>query len=229
MEKQLVIAIDGPAGAGKSTVARKVADALGYLYIDTGAMYRALTLAVLRAGVPVEDAAAVTSVVERCRVDLQPGPNGNRVFLNGEEVTGEIRTLAVSNAVSQVAAIPAVRRHLVTLQRRLAGAGGVVMDGRDIGTVVLPDADLKIFLTASLEERARRRYLETQALGQGTDLEEIRKNLEERDRLDAGRAVAPLRIAEDAVVIDTTDWTVEQVVTHVLRLCRRRLEACCTE
>ncbi|OUM95843.1 MAG: cytidylate kinase [Firmicutes bacterium ZCTH02-B6] len=229
MEKRLVVAIDGPAGAGKSTVARKVAEALGYLYIDTGAMYRALTLAVLRAGAPVDDAAAVTAVVQRCRVSLAPGPNGNRVFLNGEEVTGEIRTLAVSNAVSQVAAIPAVRQHLVELQRQLARAGGVVMDGRDIGTVVLPNADLKIFLTASLEERARRRYRETQALGHGSNLEEIRKNLEERDRLDSGRATSPLRIAEDAVVIDTTDWSIEQVVTHVLRLCRRRLEACCTE
>ena len=224
-----MIAIDGPAGAGKSTVARKVAEALGYLYIDTGAMYRALTLAVLRAGVPVDDPAAVAAVVAGVRVRLEPSPAGNRVFLDGEDVTAAIRTPEVSAAVSQVAAIPEVRRRLVTLQRQLAGGGGVVMDGRDIGTVVLPHADLKVFLTADLEERARRRYLELKAVGHGLDLEEIRKNLEERDRLDSGRAVSPLRIADDAVIIDTTDRPVERVVAEVLRLCRRRLEACCTE
>ncbi|HEY8417972.1 MAG TPA: (d)CMP kinase [Limnochordales bacterium] len=229
MDKRLVIAIDGPAGAGKSTVARKVAEALGYLYIDTGAMYRALTLAVLRAGVPVDDPAAVAAVVAGVRVRLEPSPAGNRVFLDGEDVTAAIRTPEVSAAVSQVAAIPEVRRRLVTLQRQLAGGGGVVMDGRDIGTVVLPHADLKVFLTADLEERARRRYLELKAVGHGLDLEEIRKNLEERDRLDSGRAVSPLRIADDAVIIDTTDRPVERVVAEVLRLCRRRLEACCTE
>ena len=229
MEKRLVIAIDGPAGAGKSTVARKVAAALGYLYIDTGAMYRALTLAVLRAGVPVDDPAAVAAAVAGVRIRLEPSPAGNRVFLDEEDVTAAIRSPEVSAAVSQVAAIPEVRRRLVTLQRQLAAEGGVVMDGRDIGTVVLPHADLKVFLTADLEERARRRYLELQAAGHGLDLEEIRSNLEERDRLDTGRAVSPLRIADDAVIIDTTDRPVERVVAEVLRLCRRRLEACCTE
>ena len=224
-----MIAIDGPAGAGKSTVARKVAAALGYLYIDTGAMYRALTLAVLRAGVPVDDPAAVAAAVAGVRIRLEPSPAGNRVFLDEEDVTAAIRSPEVSAAVSQVAAIPEVRRRLVTLQRQLAAEGGVVMDGRDIGTVVLPHADLKVFLTADLEERARRRYLELQAAGHGLDLEEIRSNLEERDRLDTGRAVSPLRIADDAVIIDTTDRPVERVVAEVLRLCRRRLEACCTE
>jgi len=229
LEKRLVIAIDGPAGAGKSTVARKVAAALGYLYIDTGAMYRALTLAVLRAGVPVDDPAAVAAAVAGVRIRLEPSPAGNRVFLDEEDVTAAIRSPEVSAAVSQVAAIPEVRRRLVTLQRQLAAEGGVVMDGRDIGTVVLPHADLKVFLTADLEERVRRRYLELQAAGHGLDLEEIRSNLEERDRLDTGRAVSPLRIADDAVIIDTTDRPVERVVAEVLRLCRRRLEACCTE
>ena len=224
-----MIAIDGPAGAGKSTVARKVAAALGYLYIDTGAMYRALTLAVLRAGVPVDDPAAVAAAVAGVRIRLEPSPAGNRVFLDEEDVTAAIRSPEVSAAVSQVAAIPEVRRRLVTLQRQLAAEGGVVMDGRDIGTVVLPHADLKVFLTADLEERVRRRYLELQAAGHGLDLEEIRSNLEERDRLDTGRAVSPLRIADDAVIIDTTDRPVERVVAEVLRLCRRRLEACCTE
>src|SRR5690606_9632360 len=144
LEKQLVVAIDGPAGAGKSTVARQVAEALGYLYIDTGAMYRALTLAVLRAGVAVDDAAAVAAVVDTARVDLEPGPRGNRVLLNGEDVTAAIRLPEVSAAVSQVAAGPAVRERLVALQRHLAQGGGVVMDGRDIGTVVLPQADVKV-------------------------------------------------------------------------------------
>lgn len=223
------MAIDGPAGAGKSTVARKVAEALGYLYIDTGAMYRALTWAVLRAGVPVEDPAAVAEAIADAEVHLEPGPNGNRVFLNGEDVTAAIRTPAVSEAVSQVAAIPEVRRRLVTLQQQLARSRGIVMDGRDIGTVVLPDAEVKVFLTASLEERTRRRFLESRATGHGQDLDAVRKNLEERDRLDAGRAVSPLKAADDAVVIDTTHQSVEQVVAQILRLCRRRLDACCTE
>lgn len=223
------MAIDGPAGAGKSTVARKVAEALGYLYIDTGAMYRALTWAVLRAGVPVEDPAAVAEAIAAAEVHLEPGPNGNRVFLNGEDVTAAIRTPAVSEAVSQVAAIPEVRRRLVTLQQQLARSRGIVMDGRDIGTVVLPDAEVKVFLTASLEERTRRRFLESRATGHGQDLDAVRKNLEERDRLDAGRAVSPLKAADDAVVIDTTHQSVEQVVAQILRLCRRRLDACCTE
>jgi len=227
--KRLVVAIDGPAGAGKSTVARQVAEALGYLYIDTGAMYRALTLAVLRAGVAVDDAAAVAAVVDTARVDLEPGPRGNRVLLNGEDVTAAIRLPEVSAAVSQVAAVPAVRERLVALQRHLAQGGGVVMDGRDIGTVVLPQADVKVFLTASLEERARRRWLETRACGHGQDLEAVRKNLEERDRLDSSRAVAPLRVADDAVIIDTTGRPVERVVAQVLRLCRRRLDPCSTD
>ncbi len=229
MSNRLVIAIDGPAGAGKSTVARKVAEALDYLYIDTGAMYRALTLAVLRAGAPVDDPGAVSAVVEQCIVHLEQGTNGCRVFLNGEEVTDDIRSLAVSNAVSKVAAIPDVRRHLIGLQRELARGRGVVMDGRDIGTVVLPDADLKLFLTASIEERARRRFAEASARGDGADLEAVRRNLEERDRIDSGRTVSPLRVADDAIVIDTTDLTLEQVVQHVLLLCRRRLQECCTE
>lgn len=225
----IVIAIDGPAGAGKSTVARAVARALNYLYIDTGAMYRAIALAVLEAGLRPDDAERVERLARRLHVQLVPTPRGDRVLLDGRDVTEPIRTPEVSQAVSPVAAIPGVRDHLVALQRQLAGRGGVVMDGRDIGTVVLPDADVKLFLTASVEERARRRWLELQAAGHRRSLESIRENIESRDRLDATRDVSPLRKAEDAVEIDTTDKSVDEVVELVLSVVRKELSSCSTE
>jgi len=225
----LVIAVDGPAGAGKSTVARRVAAALNYLYIDTGAMYRAIALAVLEEGVGPDDGAAVERLARGLDVELVPSAAGNRVLLEGRDVTERIRAPEVSAAVSQVAALPGVRRRMVQLQRRLAAGGGVVMDGRDIGTVVFPDADVKVFLTASAEERARRRWLELRAAGHAPSLDDIRVNIESRDRLDSTRDVAPLRKAEDAVEIDTTDKTVDEVVDQVLELVRKELDSCSTE
>ncbi|MFS8581798.1 MAG: (d)CMP kinase [Limnochordales bacterium] len=225
----LVIAVDGPAGAGKSTVARRVAAALNYLYIDTGAMYRAIALAVLEEGVGPDDGAAVERLARGLDVELVPSAAGNRVLLGGRDVTERIRAPEVSAAVSQVAALPGVRRRMVQLQRRLAAGGGVVMDGRDIGTVVFPDADVKVFLTASAEERARRRWLELRAAGHAPSLDDIRANIESRDRLDSTRDVAPLRKAEDAVEIDTTDKTVDEVVDQVLELVRKELDSCSTE
>lgn len=225
----LVIAIDGPAGAGKSTVARAVAQALDYLYIDTGAMYRAVTLAVLEAGVSPSDAAAVEKVAADVRIELVPDASGLRVLLNGTDVTEQIRLPHVSDAVSPVAAVSGVRHQLVQKQREMARRGGVVMDGRDIGTVVLPDADVKLFLTASAAERASRRWRELQQAGHRPTLDDIRRNIEERDRLDASRGVSPLRKADDALEIDTTDKDVNQVVEIVLELVRKELGACSTD
>ncbi|REJ33322.1 MAG: (d)CMP kinase [Bacillota bacterium] len=227
--QRLVIAVDGPAGAGKSTVARRVAAALNYLYIDTGAMYRAIALAVLEEGVGPDDGAAVERLARGLDVELVPSAAGNRVLLEGRDVTERIRAPEVSAAASQVAALPRGRRRMGQLHRRSAGGGGVVMDGRDIGTVVFPDADVKVFLTASAEERARRRWLELRAAGHAPSLDDIRANIESRDRLDSTRDVAPLRKAEDAVEIDTTDKTVDEVVDQVLELVRKELDSCSTE
>lgn len=228
-DKKLVIAIDGPAGAGKSTVAKAIAQALNYTYVDTGAMYRALALAVLEAGIRLDDAEAVTELAQRVRIELEPTPNGNRVLLDGADVTEKIRTPEVGAAASPVAAHAGVRQRLVEKQRAMARRGGIVMDGRDIGTVVLPNADVKLFLTASAAERARRRWLELQAAGHTQSLEEIQRSIEERDRRDASRAVSPLRKADDAIEIDTTKKSLEDVVRLVLDIVRKERNACSTE
>ena len=222
------VAIDGPAGAGKSTVARKVAQRLGYTYIDTGAMYRAVTWAVLQAGLAPGDEDAVARRAADTEIQLQTDAAGVRVVVAGQDVTDVIRGPETSAAVSYVAANPKVREHLVALQRRMARQGGVVMDGRDIGTVVLPDADVKVFLTASAEERARRRFEELKTAGHAESLEAIRRNIEQRDAIDSGRSVAPLRKAKDAVEIDTTDRTIDEVVGAVLRLVRTKEGSRCT-
>lgn len=227
--RQLVIAIDGPAGAGKSTVARAVAQALNYTYIDSGAMYRAIALAALRSGVQLEDEEAVAELARMVTVELKTTPTGNRILLDGEDVTEQLRAPDVAAAASPVAAIPGVRRRLVEQQRALARRGGVVMDGRDIGTVVLPDADVKLFLTASARERAKRRWLELQAAGHQVSLDDIQRDLEERDRRDTQRAVSPLRKADDAVEIDTTDKSVDEVVRQVLDIVRKEQLTCSTE
>lgn len=223
VEGKSVIAIDGPAGAGKSTVARRVAAALGYLYIDTGAMYRAVTLAALERGVDPGDADALAELARSCRIELRPAGGGRvAVELDGRDVSELVRSPAVDEAVSTVAAVPGVREALVEQQRRLAGRRGVVMDGRDIGTHVLPDADCKIFLTAGVEERARRRAAELHARGFAADVGEVRAELERRDRLDSEREVAPLRRAPDAHLIDSTGKTIDEVVADILEYCRRR-------
>ncbi|HEX9499075.1 MAG TPA: (d)CMP kinase [Mycobacterium sp.] len=226
MTPSLVIAVDGPAGTGKSSVSRGLARSLGARYLDTGAMYRIVTLAVLRAGIDPDDVNAVGAA--SADVDLAVGydPDGDRSYLAGEDVSAEIRGDEVTKAVSAVSAVPAVRTRLVQLQRELAtGQGSVVVEGRDIGTVVLPDADVKIFLTASAEERARRRNDQNIASGLGDAYEAVLADVKRRDHLDSTRAVSPLRAADDALVVDTSDMTEPQVVVHLLRLVEERAGA----
>ncbi|MBY6274619.1 (d)CMP kinase [Symbiobacterium thermophilum] len=220
--RELVIAMDGPAGAGKSTVARIVANRLGYLYIDTGAMYRALALKALRLGIPETDAAALADLADATEVELQRAPDGgNRVLLDGEDVTAEIRSPAVSAVVSQVSAVPRLRQRLIEVQRSMARAGGVVMDGRDIGSYVLPDADRKFYITASLQERARRRVAQLRAEGHEADLAAVEAEIARRDEQDMNKGVHSLVQLPESIVIDTTGKRVDEVVEEILRHCRR--------
>lgn len=219
-----VIAVDGPAGAGKSTVARLAARELGYLYLDTGAMYRALALKALKHGVDLRDEEQLVNLLADTTIELvNGGSDPVRVWMDGKEVTGRLRTPEVDASVSQVAGYPAVHEEMVARQRRLARQGGVVMDGRDIGTFVLPDADVKFYLTASLAARAARRQRDLARLGYHVDLESLSEEIRHRDLLDSTRAYSPLRQAEDAIVIDTTDMEVEAVVGLVVERCRERV------
>lgn len=218
----LQIAIDGPAGAGKSTVAKRVAAELGYLYIDTGAMYRAVALAALRRGIAVDDAAGLSRLAESIKIELKSGPERDLVYLDGEDVSEAIREPQVGNAASPVSAVPGVRLALVAQQQRLGAQGRVVMDGRDIGTKVLPAADCKIFLTASLAERARRRTLELAQKGQQVEEAAVRADIAARDQRDSSRAHSPLAQAADAVLVDSSELSIDQVVAHILTLARGR-------
>ncbi|WP_458316201.1 (d)CMP kinase [Mycolicibacterium brisbanense] len=219
MSGSLVVTVDGPAGTGKSSVSRGLARALGARYLDTGAMYRIVTLAVLRAGVDLTDVPAIEGVAADVEVGVGSDPDEDRAYLAGEDVSTEIRGDEVTRAVSAVSAVPSVRTRLVDLQRALAAGGGrVVVEGRDIGTVVLPDADVKIFLTASAEERARRRNAQNIAGGLPDDYATVLADVQRRDHLDSTRAVSPLRAADDALVVDTSDMDESQVVTHLLEL-----------
>ena len=209
-----VVALDGPSGTGKSTVARRLASRLEARYLDTGAMYRAATLAVLRAGADPADAVAVTKVVEDAEIALSTDPAAPEVLLNGADVSAEVRSAEVTGAVSAVSAVPSVRAQLVALQRRLIGSGGIVVEGRDIGSVVWPMARPKVYLTASPEARARRRAGELP----GTDVAAVAADIARRDRLDSTRAASPLMRADDAVELDTTDLDVEQVVERLVEL-----------
>jgi len=220
LEKDLVIAIDGPAGAGKSTVAKIIAERLGYIYIDTGAMYRALTLKALSKNYNLEDEKELGDLAGSTDIKLVKEGENNLVILDGEDVTAEIRDNKVSNNVSVVAKVAKVREEMVKLQREMAQSGGVVMDGRDIGTVVLPDADIKIFLTASVEERAQRRYDELIEKGEDVNLEQIEAEIIRRDNIDKNREVAPLTEAEDAIYVDTTKLDIGQVVEEILNICQ---------
>jgi CMP/dCMP kinase len=213
-----VIAVDGPAGAGKSTAARALAGALGYAYFDSGALYRAVGLAARERGVDVGNADALVAMVDRLTIVIVDGPDGVRVTLDGDDVSAAIREPAAGEWASRVAAVPAVRARLIARQRAVAAQGGVVMDGRDIGTVVLPDADCKFYLDAGVAERARRRHVETPAESVGA----IRAAIEARDRRDRERPVAPLRPAPEAIVVDTTALTPEEVLQRLLQVVRAR-------
>ena len=220
----MIIAIDGPSGAGKSTLAKRLAKELGFIYMDTGAMYRALALKVLREGVDLADDAAMARLIESTTVDLRPANGALRVLLDGVDVAAEIRTPEVSQMASKASALPAVRARLLDLQREMGRRGSVVAEGRDIGTVIFPGAEVKIFLRASAAERARRRFAELRAAGEAVQLDETLREIEERDRRDSGRDLAPLRQAEDAVLIDSSSLDADQVMARVLEHIRMTQE-----
>lgn len=221
--KKIVVAIDGPAGAGKSTIAKLAAERLGYAYIDTGAMYRSVAWRFLQTGQPFDEA-FISQLANTMIIQFRPEAHVNRVFVDGQEVTDAIRSAEVTANVSRVAAIGAVREAMVEQQRRMGDAGGVLMDGRDIGTVVFPNAQLKIFLTASVEERAQRRYKELLAKGEQVDLAQLQQDIANRDKQDSERAIAPLRQAEDALLLDTSHMNIEQVTEKILQLVEERAQ-----
>lgn len=221
--KKIVVAIDGPAGAGKSTIAKLVAEKLGYAYIDTGAMYRSVAWRFLQTGQPFDEA-FISGLANTMVIQFRPEAHVNRVFVDGQEVTDAIRSAEVTANVSKVAAIGAVREAMVEQQRRMGDAGGVLMDGRDIGTVVFPNAQLKIFLTASVEERAQRRYKELLAKGEQVDLAQLQQDIASRDKQDSERAISPLRQAEDALFLDTSHMNIEQVTEKIMQLVEERAQ-----
>ena len=216
------IAIDGPAGAGKSTIARAVAERLWYIYVDTGAMYRAMGLYMEDHGIDLSDREAVEQAASGVNISIEYENGAQQVILNGENVTGRVRTERAGMLASAVSVHPGVRKKLVQLQQELGSRQNVVMDGRDIGTAVLPGAQLKIFLTASVAVRARRRFLELQEKGQMADLVEIEKDIEQRDYQDSHREASPLTRARDAVLLDSSELTVQEVIDEILKLCAER-------
>ena len=220
--KKIVVAIDGPAGAGKSTIAKLAAEKLGYAYIDTGAMYRSVTWKFLQTGREFDEA-FISELANTMIIEFKPEAKINRVFVDGTEVTEAIRTPEVTAIVSRVAAIGAVREAMVEQQRRMGEIGGILMDGRDIDTVVFPHAQLKIFLTASVEERARRRYKEMVEKGQQVELAQLQEDIAARDKQDSERAISPLRQAEDALLLDTSDMSIAQVTDKILQLVQERV------
>ena len=215
MPGKITIAIDGPAASGKSTTAQMLAQRLGYIYVDSGAMYRAATLACIQAGINIDDEQSVTRFVEKIKITIKAHPPGQKTYLNDRDVTHLIRSPRVNEIISVISAYPGVRACLVRMQRQLAEAGGVVMDGRDIGTVVLPNADLKVFMVASLQERARRRLKELQAQGEKMTLEDVKEEIEHRDRLDSSRDTAPLKMADDARPLDTSQLSIDEQVAII--------------
>ncbi|PIC81245.1 cytidylate kinase [Sporosarcina sp. P18a] len=217
------IAIDGPAAAGKSTIAKLVAKKLGYTYIDTGAMYRAITYKVLQNNIDPHNEEDISKLIAQTEIELQPDEHVQKVLLDGIEVTDAIRSHEVTTNVSAIAALTTVRELLVAKQQSLAAESSVVMDGRDIGTAVLPEAELKIFMTASVEERAQRRLLEEQKRGMKSDYETLKKEISERDQADSEREISPLKKAEDAITIDTTGKTIEEVTNSIVEYAEKRL------
>ncbi|RIW33168.1 (d)CMP kinase [Bacillus salacetis] len=222
MEKKLRIAIDGPAAAGKSTVAKIVAEKLSYVYIDTGAMYRSITYKAIENGVDLNDEENLHELLLETKIELAPGSDGQLVYVDGREVTGEIRQNEVTNSVSIAAKHRLVREEMVKRQQELANEGGVVMDGRDIGTHVIPDAEVKVFLLASVDERAKRRHSENKKKNIPSDLEKLKSEIAQRDKLDSEREVSPLKKADDAVEIDTTSLGINDVADKILSLAAER-------
>ncbi|MCI7125203.1 MAG: (d)CMP kinase [Agathobaculum sp.] len=218
------VAIDGPSGAGKSTIALAAAERLRYIYVDTGAMYRAIGLAVCRKGIAEDDAEAIAAALPSIDVSLAYEGGAQHVLLCGEDVSEAVRTPEIARYASKVSAVPAVRQFLLDLQRGMAARSNILMDGRDIGTVILPDAPVKIFLTASSAVRAARRCKELREKGQQVTLESVKADIEARDKLDMSRPVAPLRQAEDAVLLDTSDMTLAQSIEAVLRIIKEKIE-----
>jgi len=211
-----IVAIDGPVGAGKTTTARRVADALGFMYVDTGAMYRAVTLYVLERGIDPGDETAVGDALPECDVTLELAGGGQSTMLNGRDVSERIRDRDVTSAVSAVSAMMKVRERMWGMQRRFGARGGIVMEGRDIGTVVFPDAEFKMYLDASVDVRARRRYEELRAKGKNVEYETLRNEIIDRDRANSERAIAPLKKADNALVVDTTDMTLDEQVAVIV-------------
>ena len=220
MNRRISVAIDGPAGAGKSSISKVVAKKLGYLYIDTGAMYRGITWALLNAGISIDDVDAVEAVLSKIQLELRVEETGLSVWVNGTDVSQDIRTQYVTSHVSQVAAQKAVRTKLVEIQRHMASAGGVILDGRDIGSVVLPNAELKIYLTASVETRGHRRWLELKD-SENISLEEVCRTVAERDAMDMNRKESPLVCVDDAVVVETDHLSIEETVQTLIDLIRK--------
>lgn len=221
--KKIAIAIDGPAGAGKSSISKVVANELGYLYIDTGAMYRGVTWAVLDSHVNVNNQKDVESLLPSLDLTLEPTANACKVFVKGQDVTNLIRQQKINENVSTIASYKGVREYLVERQQAMAAVGGVILDGRDIGSVVLPKAELKIYLTASVDARAKRRWLEVQGTSNEQSLEDIKKNVESRDEMDKNRDESPLVCVEDAIVVDSSNMTFDETVEHILHLVQERI------
>ena len=221
--KKIAIAIDGPAGAGKSSISKVVANELGYLYIDTGAMYRGVTWAVLDSHVNVKNQKDVESLLPSLDLTLEPTAKACKVFVKGKDVTDLIRQQQINENVSTIASYKGVREYLVERQQAMAAVGGVILDGRDIGSVVLPKAELKIYLTASADARAKRRWLEVQGTSNEQSLEDIKKNVESRDEMDKNRVESPLVCVEDAIVVDSSNMTFDETVEHILHLVQERI------
>ena len=221
--KKIAIAIDGPAGAGKSSISKVVANELGYLYIDTGAMYRGVTWAVLDSHVDGKNQKDVESLLPSLDLTLEPTANACKVFVKGKDVTDLIRQQQINENVSTIASYKGVREYLVERQQAMAAVGGVILDGRDIGSVVLPKAELKIYLTASVDARAKRRWLEVQGTSNEQSLEDIKKNVESRDEMDKNRVESPLVCVEDAIVVDSSNMTFDETVEHILHLVQERI------
>ncbi|OCS87804.1 (d)CMP kinase [Caryophanon tenue] len=223
MKKTIQIAIDGPAGAGKSTIAKIVAEKLGFTYIDTGAMYRAITYKALQQGVSLADEAALSELLRQSTITLKPSERGQLVFLDGQDVSEVIRTNDVTASVSEVAAHADIREQMVAAQQQLAEAGGVVMDGRDIASHVLPQAELKVFMSATVEERARRRFVDNEKRGIPATIESLIEDIARRDKLDSEREVSPLVQADDAIYLDTTSLTIDEAAEEILRLANAQM------